>query len=209
LNHKLIEHLLKLKAMKTKALLITALIVTFFFSGNAQEKEKRFGFEVSTGASVAMKKLGGSTLNPGVGFEGIFHYRFIDHTGIYGGWGWNRFGADISIAGNDVCFEETGYVLGLQFKHPIGESATSYYFRAGGLYNHIEIENADGDITHDSGHGLGWQLAGGVDFQLGKNWSLTPGIKFNALNRDVQNAGVDVPLELNYLQVRVGILKRF
>ena len=194
--------------MKTKALLITALIITFFFSGNAQENEKRFGFEASTGASVATKKLGGATLNPGVGFEGIFHYRFLPHTGVYGGWGWNKFGADESFAGNDVSFEETGYVFGLQFKHPFGNSQHAYYLRAGGLYNHIEVEY-DGDVTHDSKHGLGWQLAGGIDFQLGKNWSLTPGVKFNSLNRDVENEGVNVPLDLNYLQLRVGILKKF
>ncbi len=195
--------------MKTKFLVLTAIVLFFQFSGNAQENEKRFGFELSTGASVATKKLGGSTLNPGVGFEGIFHYRFLPHTGVYGGWGWNRFGADNSFAGNDVCFEETGYVFGLQFKHPIGESSTSYYLRAGGLYNHIEIENADGDITHNSGHGLGWQLAGGLDFQLGKNWSLTPGVKFNSLNRDIDNEAVNIPVDLNYLQLRVGILKKF
>jgi len=195
--------------MKTKVLFVTVFILIFFLSSTAQENEKRFGFEVSTGASVATKKLGGSTLNPGVGFEGIFHYRFMPHMGVYGGWGWNKFGADESFAGNDVCFEETGYVLGLQFNHPVGESKTSYYLRAGGLYNHIEIENADGDITHNSGHGFGWQMAGGFDFKLGKNWSLTPGIKFNSLNRDVDHDGANVPLELNYLQVRFGILKKF
>lgn len=194
--------------MKTKVLLLTALIVVFHFAGKAQEKEKRFGFELSTGASVATKKLGGSTLNPGVGFEGIFHYRFMSHTGVYGGWGWNKFGADESVFGNNRDFEETGYVFGLQFKHPIGERSTSYYLRAGGLYNHIEIEN-DGYITHDSGHGFGWQLAGGLDFQLGKNWSLTPGVKFNSLKRDIENEGVNVPLDLNYLQLRIGLLKKF
>lgn len=195
--------------MKTKAFLLTAIFIIFFYCANAQEKQKRFGFELSSGASLAISKPSETELNPGFGFEGIFHYRFLEHTGVYGGWSWNRFGADNSFAGDDVCFEETGYVFGLQFKHPIGESATSYYLRAGGLYNHIEIENADGEITHDSGHGLGWQLAGGFDFNLGENWSLTPGIKFNALNRDVENEGVDVPLDLNYLQLRVGILKKF
>lgn len=194
--------------MKTKVLLVTAIMLGSIFSINAQESDKRFGFEASAGASVATKKLGGSTLNPGVGFEGIFHYRVLPHTGIYAGWGWNKFGADESVFGNNIDFEETGYVFGLQFKHPFGESKTSYYLRAGGLYNHIEVENG-GDVTHNSGHGLGWQLAGGLDFKLGKNWSLTPGVKFNALNRDVENEGANVPLDLNYLQLRVGILKKF
>ena len=146
--------------MKTKALTLTAIILVFLLSCNAQENDKRFGFEFSTGASVATKKLGGSTLNPGVGFEGIFHYRVLPHAGIYAGWGWNKFGADESVFGNNIDFEETGYVFGVQFKHPIGERKTSIYFRAGGLYNHIEVEN-DGDITHNSGHGLGWQAAAG------------------------------------------------
>lgn len=195
--------------MKTQTFLAVTFIMLFSTTSFSQEKQKRFGFELSSGLSVATQKLNGAELNPGLGFEGIFHYRFMPHTGIYGGWGWNRFGADKSFAENDVCFEETGYVFGLQFKHPFGESETSYYLRAGGLYNHIEIENADGDITHDSGHGLGWQLAGGIDINLGKNWSLTPGIKFNSLNREVVNEGVDAPLDLNYLQFRIGFLKKF
>jgi len=210
LTHYLISHSFKtIKAMKTKVLLLTAIFFVFQFNGKTQEKEKRFGFELSSGASVSLTKPGNTTLNPGFGFEGIFHYRFMPHTGVYGGWGWNRLGADNSFAGTDVCFEETGYVFGIQFKHPFGENKLSYYLRAGGLYNHIEIENTDGDITHDSGHGLGWQLAGGIDLDLGKNWSLTPGVKFNSLNRDVENEGVNVPLDLKYLQLRVGILKKF
>jgi len=195
--------------MKTKAVVLTVLLITFFFFANAQETQQRFGFELSSGASFATSKPGEAELNPGVGFEGIFHYRFMEYTGIYGGWGWNRFGADNSFAGNDVCFEETGYVFGLQFKRPFGKSAISYYFRAGGLYNHIEVENTNGDITHDSGHGLGWQLAGGIDIRLGETWSLTPGVKFNSLSSDVENEGVNVPLDLNYLQLRVGVVRKF
>lgn len=195
--------------MKTKVLILTIVLVILSLFSGAQEEEKRFGFELSSGVSIATQKLSGADLNPGFGFEGVFHYRFLPHTGVYGGWGWNRFGADNSFTGSDVCFEETGYVFGLQIKHPIGQSATSYYFRAGGLYNHIEIENADGDITHDSGHGLGWQLAVGLDFDLGKNWSLTPGLKFNSLSRNVNEEGVDVPLDLNYLSFRIGIFKKF
>ncbi len=195
--------------MKTKGLIVCALVALIAFNGVAQEKEKRFGFEISSGASVATKKLGGEKVNPGFGFEGILHYRFMPHTGIYGGWGWNRFGADNSFAGTDVCFEETGYVFGLQFKHPVGTSALSYYVRGGGLYNHIETENADGDIINDTKHGLGYQLAGGIDLNLGSNWSLTPGIKFNSLSRETEFEGASKQMDLNYLSVRVGILKKF
>ena len=195
--------------MKTKVFFTLIVLAIFGTTISAQETENRFGFELSSGASVAINKLNDAKLKPGFGYEGIFHYRFMPHTGVYAGWGWNSFGSDKSFAGNDVNFEETGYVIGLQFKHAISELNVAYYLRAGGLYNHIEIENADGDIIKDSEHGLGWQLAGGFDIPLGKSWSLTPGIKFNSLKRDVEHNNMNVPLNLDYFSLRVGILKTF
>lgn len=195
--------------MKTKVLMTILMFLSLTFNSYAQEKDKRFGFELSTGVSFATSKIENTTLKPGFGFEGIFHYRVIPFTGVYAGWGWNRFEADNAFAGSDQCFEETGYIFGLQFKHPFGNSKTSYYLRAGGLYNHIEIENSNGDITHDTGHRFGWQMAAGVDVDLGKNWSLTPGLKFNSLNAKVENEGSSVPLNLDYVMIRVGILKKF
>ena len=88
----------------------------------------------------------------------------------------------IQFAGSNTDFEETGYVIGLQFKHPVDGFLSSYYLRAGALYNHIEVENDNGDIIGDTGHGLGFQLAAGVDIPLGAKWSLTPGVKYNAVS---------------------------
>jgi len=195
--------------MKTKVFLTLAFFALITFNGIAQENGKRFGFELSGGASFATSKPGEAEMKTGFGFEGIFHYRFMPYTGVYAGWGWNRFSSDNSFAGLNADFEETGYVFGLQFKHPIGRSPLSYYLRAAGLYNHIEIENEAGDIIYDSGHGMGWQVACGLDVNLGKNWSLTPGIKFNSLSRDIDFEGADEQMEFNYLSARIGILKRF
>lgn len=195
--------------MKTKVLASITLVILMAATTLAQENQKRFGFEFSSGVSQATNKLSGTTLNTGFGFEGIFHYRFLPHTGAYAGWGWNRFGADESFAGNDVCFEETGYVFGLQFKHPFGSSPVNYYLRAGGLYNHIETENAEGDIINDTEHGLGFQLAGGISFNLGKNWSLEPGVKFNAINRDTDFEGTSMKIDYQYISLRVGLVKQF
>ncbi|MBN2806311.1 MAG: porin family protein [Prolixibacteraceae bacterium] len=195
--------------MKTKALLILSFCFLITGATHARENEKRFGIELNGGASIATSKPGDTQLNPGFGFEGSLHYRILQHTGIYAGWGWNRFGADHTFAGTNVCFEETGYVFGLQFKHPIGSSPISYYLRAGGLYNHIEIENTTGYIIGDTGHGLGFQLGAGIDYNLGKNWSLTPGLKFNSLSRDVEMNGLTTELNHNYLSLKIGIQKRF
>jgi len=194
--------------MKIKEVVLIAMVLV---SVNvlAQQQEKRFGFELSGGPSFSTSDPGNTNLKTGAGFEGIFHYRFLKHTGVYAGWGWNRFASDGATAAGKLDFEETGYVFGLQFKHPVGASNLSYFLRAGGLYNHIEIENEDGEIIEDSGHGLGWQLAGGVDIPLGKNWSITPGVKFNSLTREMQSNETKADMDFNYISVRVGILKRF
>lgn len=195
--------------MKPKNLILPALFVLLTLNGLAQDTGSRFSFELGLGPSFPTQNLGGADLNTGVGFEGIFHYRFMPHMGTYAGWGWNKFSADNSFAGNNMDFEETGYVFGLEFKHPIGTSNYAYYLRAGGLYNHIEAEDDDGNITDDTGHGLGWQLAGGIDVPLGGKWSLTPGVKFNALNREFDDGEITRDLDLRYLTARVGILWQF
>ena len=194
--------------MKTKGLALAMLVFLSMISF-AQKSEKRFGFELNSGASLATKKIDGTSLKPGFGFEGTLHYRFMHHLGVYAGWGWNRFGAEESFAGNDVCFEETGYVFGLNFKHPIGTSKLAYYFRAGALYNHIETEDTDGEIINDSKHGFGYQLASGLDINIGKHWSLTPGLKFNSLSRSTDFEGTSKQLDYKYISTRIGITKRF
>lgn len=194
--------------MKTKVLALTLLVV-LSVSSFAQVSDKRFGFELNSGLSIATKEIDGASLNPGFGFEGSLHYRFMPHLGAYAGWGWNRFAAENSFAGNDVCFEETGYILGLNFKHPINNSKWSYYARAGALYNHIETENAEGDVINDSKHGFGYQLAAGIDINLGRNWSLTPGLKFNSLSRDTEYEGVSKQLDYQYISARIGIARKF
>ena len=194
--------------MKTIVLTFTMLIL-LSISSFTQESGKRVGFELNSGASMAIKKIDGASLNPGFGFEGIFHYRLMPHLGIYTGWGWNRFGADESFAGNDVCYEETGYVLGINFKYFIVDSKLAYYVRAGALYNHIETENANGDIVNDTKHGLGYQVAVGIDIPFGKGWSLTPGLKFNNLSRETAWEGLSKTINYQYLSARVDIMKRF
>jgi opacity protein-like surface antigen len=195
--------------MKTKVFLTVALCAIFSMSSLAQEQAKRFGLELNGGLSLTTSKLSDVKADPGFGFEGTLHFRFSKHAGIYGGWGWNRFGLDQSFAGTNTCFEETGYVYGFQYSHQIANSPMSYYLRAGGLWNHIEIENTEGEIIFDSGHGFGWQVAAGLDINLGSNWSLTPGLKYNSLSTEIVDEAVIHDLNHNYLSVRIGIMKRF
>lgn len=175
----------------------------------AQEKEKRIGVEVNGDVAFVSGDLAGANLKTGLGFEALLHYRFIPFTSVYGGWGYSHFNADNSFAGPDTDFEQTGYILGLQFKRTIGNSPVSYFVRAGGLYCHIETENNSGDIISDTGHGLGWQAAAGIEVALGKNWSLAPGLKYNWLSGETNFGGSTYQLDHRTVSARIGIVKRF
>lgn len=73
--------------MKTKVVLSIFFVILLSHSIVAQEKEKRFAVEVNGGFAVPMSEIEGEKLNPGFGFEGIFHYRFMPHIGAFAGWG--------------------------------------------------------------------------------------------------------------------------
>lgn len=186
------------------------LLLLFSIKGIAQEREPRFGIELGGGASFATKKIDDAKLKVGFGFEGMLHYRILSHFGVYAGWGWNKFSSANSFVGSNADFEETGYMFGLQFKHPIGSSPISFYLRGGGLYNHIEIESKNGDLVKDTKHGLGWQVAGGVNVPLKGKWSLNAGVRFNSLTRkNVDFESIKRDIALNYLGVRIGIQRLF
>ncbi len=178
-------------------------------NAQAQDAEKKFGFEFNGGLSLATQKVADAHMQPGFGYEGLLSYRFMPSMGVYAGWGWNKFASKESFAGKDIDFEETGYVLGLEFRRAIAASSLAAYVRAGGLYSHLEIENTDGEIIADTGHGFGFQLAAGINVPLGKNWSLMPGLKFNSLQREVAFEGMDRNLEHRYVSARIGVIKRF
>jgi hypothetical protein len=195
-----------MRSLKISSLLIFTLITTSVF---AQNLDSKFSFELNAGPSLAIQDLGGTDLNIGLGFEGTITYRFMPHLGAYAGWGWNKFASDEQFEGIDADFEETGYVFGLEFKHPFLTSDISWLVRAGGLYNHLEIENSDGDIVWDTGHGLGYQVVAGIEVPIGEKWSLTPTIKFHSLSREIDVSGGNRELDQRYLGARIGLVRNF
>ncbi len=195
-----------MKTLKLFMLLIFSIAGT---QVSAQDQTSTFSFELNAGPSFALQELGGTDLQTGLGFEALLHYRFMPHLGAYAGWGWNKFASDETFLGSDVDFEETGYVFGLQFRHPISQSSLSWYVRAGGLYNHIEVENGDGDIIEDTGHGLGFHAGAGLGIEVADTWSITPSVMFHSLSRDLDANGGSTSLDLSYLSGRVGFVKSF
>jgi hypothetical protein len=156
-------------------LFVWTLIMLFSIQVKAQD---RFSLQLRPSFSIATVDPDNENLNTGYGFDGIAAYRFMPHVSVYAGWGWNKFSVDQSFAGADKDFEETGYTFGLQYIHPFSQtSSLDYFVRGGGIYNHIEIENTEGEIIADSGHGLGIQVEAGLAIPLGDKWNLLPGIR--------------------------------
>jgi hypothetical protein len=192
--------------MSRKLLGVLALIL--FTATGTINAQSRWRFEIRGGPAFATENLGGVSLGTGFGFEGTAGFRVQPHLSVYAGWDWHRFPSDAAGAEND--YEETGYAFGLLFEHPIGGSdALALQLRAGGTYNHIEIENTAGDLVTDSEHGLGWEGGAGLAIRLAGQWQLTPGLRFRSLSRDLVAGSVTTPADLRYVAVEVGFSKRF
>lgn len=188
-----------------KALPVAAIALSILFAAHPAEAQNRWSLQFRSGAAVATEDLGDAEIGTGFGFEGTVSYRFLPHLATYAGWGWTMFSADQSFAGPDVGFEETGYTFGLEFIHPLGKSGIGYLLRVGGILNHIEVENDDGDIIGDSGHGLGWQFGTGLAIPLSDRWSMLPSVRYRSLSRSIEFAGVNTDVDLSYVSAGVGI----
>ncbi|BDQ03581.1 outer membrane beta-barrel protein [Ignavibacterium sp.] len=188
-----------------KKLLLTIAALTLFAVFNQSYSQDKWSLELRPGINYATQDISDADLGLGFGGELTIAYRFMPHLAAYAGWSYNNFAVDQSFAGSDASFEETGYTFGFQFIHPIGESDIKYLVRAGGTYNHIEIENNNGDITIDSGHGLGWQAEAGLVILLSEKFSLLPSVRYRSLNRDIDINNVSTSVDLNYLSVGVGL----
>lgn len=185
------------------------LITLLLIASPATGAQHKWGFEIRPGINVATSKLGNADLKTDYGIEGTFSYRIMPHLGAYAGWSWNRFSADKSFVGNNMDFEETGYIAGLEFIHPIQSSDISYMIRCGGTYNHIETENSDGNIINDTGHGLGWQIGGGIAIPIATRWRLVPEVRYRSLSRTIKLQETSTPADLNYISGGIGLSYSF
>ena len=98
--------------------------------------------------------------------------------------------------------------FGLMFLHPLSDDgAFDYFLKAGPIVNHIELEDEEGTLLSDSGHGFGFQVETGLSFSLSDSWRLTPGIKYQTLSREVPIGASKYRLDLNYLSVGATLSK--
>ncbi len=196
--------------MCQKSLIALVFILLLVVQVGAQEKEmSRFSFEFASGIVVPTKKINDSNFDVGLGFDGLFLYRVISKWGVFAGWGWNKMEVEESYVGKGVCYDETGYVFGIQYSNRVGKKPLSYYLRGGGLHKHIEIEKSDGEIIDDTGHGLGWQVGGGILYSLNKKWGLTTGVNYSSLVRETDLIGSEKEINYKYVSLKIGLIYCF
>lgn len=200
-NYLLIKHSNTMKTLiKYTSLLLLILVSVNLFS------QSKWSIEFRPTINFPTADLDDSKVGTGYGFELTGAYKFMEHLDGYAGWSFNSFTVDDS----NVDLDETGYSFGLLFIHPLGTSESlSYLLRAGATYNHIEIEDAQGDIVADSGHGFGYQIEIGVNYRFGNQWDLRPTIRYRALSRDLDIDNESIKIDLNYLSFGLGIAKSF
>jgi hypothetical protein len=201
-----IKHTKILCAWQGHGLLLTlSLSVILLIFSNRATAQKNWSLSLRSGANFTTTKLGDSDLKTGYGFEGTIAYKFLPNLAIYTGWGWNKFNTDRLFTLSNIDIVETGYRAGLQITAPIGASNLKYLISGGGIYNHLEVENSEGKMTDDSGHGYGWEAEGGIVIPLGNSFSLTPTVRYHALTRDLKNGNLPTQVNLKYVSAGLGL----
>lgn len=185
-----------------------AALALLLFAGQPALAQSRWSFEMSGDAAFPTRTLVGADLQTGGGFGANFRYRFMPHLAAYAGWEWHMQQSDQLLVGETLDLNDTGYAFGLRFEHPL-VARTAGWLRAGGLANHIEIENASGDIIQDTGHGLGWEAGAGLTIPIRPRFAITPGVRYRTLSRDITVGGPTRSSTLSYVTTGIGLAYTF
>lgn len=191
-----------------RRLFVCAALIATVAAPRLSMAQSPLSLEVTGSGVQPTQTLGGAELGTGFGFGANVRVRFMPHLAAYGGWEWHHTRSDELLAGRTTDVEDTGYTFGLRFEHPL-TPRTAYWVRAGGLYNHIELENADGDLIADSGHGLGWEAGAGLAIPMTSRAALTPGVRFRTLTRDLEVADATSSVSFSYVTFGAGVAFTF
>jgi len=189
--------------------LTSASALALLLAANPVRAQDRWTVEVRGGANVNSNQFEAIDLNTGVGFGGALGVRILPDLFAYGGWDWQHHRAEALLFGVSAHVEDTGYAFGLRYVVPVSYRAKPWV-RAGGLYNHVEIEgSSDSALVADSKHTLGLEVGGGLEVALVGAWSLTPGLRYRRFEPTVRVGGAESSTTLSDVTFDVGMVLRF
>lgn len=171
--------------------------------------QARWTVEFRGGGNVTTEQFASVDLEPRVGLEGGVGLRVAPALFVYGAWDWQQHRSKTRLFGAIADVEDTGYAFGLRYVAPVASRAKPWV-RAGGLYNHVEIEDSNaGSMVADSEHTFGFEVGGGLDIALDDAWSVTPGVRYRRFEPDVRRGGIQSPATLSYITYDVGLMLKF
>lgn len=181
----------------------------FLFSFTLLGQEKWF-LEFKPGLNFPSTDIGETSLETGFGFELIGAYKISPQFNFYAGWGWSQFKTKETLLNGGEDVNETGYSFGLRFTNPfLNFLKTSYVLSAGGIYNHLEVEDRSGNSIDDTGHGLGWQASVGFEYLIAENLSLRPEIKYRSLSKDFTYLNIKENIDHSYISFGIRLAVSF
>ena len=187
----------------------SASVLSFLFVASPVFAQPRWTAEVRLGVNVAAAEFNDVDLKRGAALEMGIGVRVARDLFAYGAWDWQNRAAKTGLFGATVDVEDTGYAFGLRYVVPVS-GRVKPWVRAGGLFNHVEIEDEDaGDLIADSKHTLGFEVGAGLDVALGDKWSLTPGVRYRRFEPKVRFGGAQTSATLSYMVFDVGIAMKF
>lgn len=155
------------------------IIIIVLFISTIASAQNKWSLEFRPNIDFPKEDFKNLDIPIGFGFEVTFAYQFIEQLSTNAGWGYNIF----DIKDSNFTFDEAGYTFGLQFIHLIENSEILFYlFRIGGVYNHLELEDSDGNLVDNSGHKLGWQIEASINYALDNNLNLRPTVRSRSLS---------------------------
>ncbi len=187
----------------------SASVLSLLLIATPSSAQPQWTAELRGGVNVANHQLANVDLETGAGLELGLARRVAPDLFVYAAWDWQNRSASTPLFGTAADVEDTGYAFGLRYVAPVSGRAKPW-LRAGGLFNHIEIEDESaGDLIADSSHTLGFEFGGGLDLTVNERWSLTPGVRYRRFEPQVRFGGVESPSTVSYVTLDIGIAVKF
>lgn len=172
--------------------------------------QEKWTFEFKPWLNFPSTELGETSLGTGYGFELLGSYKVLPEMDVYVGWGWNQFKTKDALINEERDVNETGYSFGLKFKNSfLNFDRTSYVLSAGGIFNHLEVENRFGETTADTGHGIGWQVSAGLEYIIAENWTLRPELRYRSFSKELTFMNYKEQVDHRYISLGLGLAVSF
>ena len=172
--------------------------------------QDKWTLEFKPGLNFPSTDIGETSLETGFGFELIGAYSLSPQFDVYAASGWNQFTTKETLINRERDVKDTGFSFGLKFKNPfLNFAKTSYVLNVGGIYNNLEVEDRLNKTSGDTGYGLGWQAAVGLEYLIAENWSLRPELRYRSLSKDLTYLNITEKIDHSYFSFGLGLAVSF